>query len=289
MVDIVFKRRNGDEIADLLHSWTIGHSLHTPPDTCAEMLVCLHNLVPFSSRLRGLVILSVELVRYDGFEGVGMERLIELLNHLHVAVEDMVELYPWVRFLAEILETSEGTQLLSHWYWELLVELAILWPLLVQAVTCNPQTTIFLTEAQEWSKLECWIATIWVSWSPEAGGITEEDLSRSMLLLFRQRPGALQKLEQWMERSSQEAGNDTPESFQRICKQAQEAAQQDTPWVSFRIHLTYSGSHEGVCFVLDQLYLPELKNLTIRHRPYLLYSREAVGSGNRCRTVPSRV
>jgi len=228
MFDIIFKSQHGNAIADLLHSWTIGYSLHMP-DTCAERLVCLHNLVPFSSRLRRLVIRSVELVGYEGFEGVGMEKLVVLLNHLHVTVEDMGLSHQWVRILAGILQTSEGTQLLSHWYWELLVEFAISRPWLLDEVTYNPQTMVSLTEVQEWSKLECWIGTVWISWPPEADGITEEDLSRSIFILFRQRPGAFQKLEQWMERWSQKAGNDTPESFQRICKQAQEAAQRDTP------------------------------------------------------------
>jgi len=98
-----------------------------------------------------------------------------------------------------VLQTSEGTRLLSHWYWEVLVELAISRPQLLNGVTYHPQITTFLTEAQEWSKLECRIGTAGFSWPPEAGGITEEDLSCSTLLLFRQRPGALQKFEQWME------------------------------------------------------------------------------------------
>jgi len=227
MVDIVFESQNGNAIADLLHSWTICYSLHMP-DTCVERLVCLHNCVPFSSRLRRLVIRSVELVGYEGFERVGTERLVELLNHLHIAAEDMARFPLRVRFLADILQTSEVTPLLSHSYWELLVELAISWSWLLEEVTYHPQTMISLTEAQEWSKLERWIGTVWMLWPPEADGITEEDLSCSILLLFRQRPGAFQKLGQWMERWSQQTGEDTPESFQRICKQAREAAQRDT-------------------------------------------------------------
>jgi len=229
MVDIVFKSQNSDAIADLLHSWTIGYSLHIPPDTCAEWLVCLCNLVPFSSRLRRLVIRSVKLASCEGFKGVGMERLVELLNHLRVTAEDMDNNHDWATLLLDTIKSFEGTQLLSHWYWELLLELAISQRFLLYIITYNPQTMIFLTEAQEWSKLECWIGIVWISWPPEADGITEEDLGRSMLLLFRQRPGAFQKLEQWMERWSQTSNwNKIPESFQRICKQAQEAAQRDT-------------------------------------------------------------
>ena len=230
MVDIVFKSQNGDAIADLLYSWTIGYyPRHIQLDTCAERLVCLHNLVPFTSRLRRLVILSVELIGYERFEGVGMERFVGLLNHLHVTAEDIDDEYRWARLLLDTIKSFEGTRLLSHWYWELLVELTISQSMRLRRVTYNSQIATFLTEAQEWNKLECWIGTVWILWPPEADGITEEDLGCSTLLLFRQRPGAFQKLEQWVERWSQKAGNDTPESFQRICEQAQEAAQRDIP------------------------------------------------------------
>ena len=245
MVDIVFKSQNSDAIADLLYSRTTDYSVnysYSPhiPRAYAERLVCLCNLVPFSPRLRQLVIRSVELVGYERFEEVGVERLVELLNHLHVTVEDMVRSDPWGRFLVNILQTSEGTQLLSHWYWELLVELVVSQSVelrreaaynqhTTQFLAYNPQITAFLTEAQEWSKLECWMGTVWISWPPEDRWTTEEDLSCSMLVLLRQRPGALQKLERWMEWWSQETDKNVPESFQRICKQAQEAAQRDRP------------------------------------------------------------
>ena len=159
-----------------------------------------------------------------------MARLVELLDYLHVTTEEVTPLDGWFSLLLGTIQTSEGAQLLSHWYWELLVDLAIrcsAW--FTRDVTYNPQIMTFLAEAQEWSKLECWMGAIWVFRPLEADGITEEDLERSTLLLFRQRPGAFEKLEQWMERWSEEIGKDTPELFQRICKQAQEAVQRDTP------------------------------------------------------------
>jgi len=230
MVDIVFKSQKSEAIADLLHAWTTSRTLALALlGTCTEHLVCLHSLMPFSSRLRQFVLHSVELIGYEGFEGVGVERFVGLLNHLHVTVQDINRLCPWARLLLGTLQTSEGTQLLSHWYWELLVELGVLYsPWLVDNITYNPQIMTFLTEAQEWSKLEYWMGAVWLLWPPEADGIREEDLGRSILLLFRQRPGAFQKLEQWMERWSQTNNMNIPESFQRICKQAQEAAQRDT-------------------------------------------------------------
>ena len=143
---------------------------------------------------------SVGLIGYEGFEGVGVERFVQLLNHLRVTVEDMDFESGWTGLLLKTLRSCEAAQHLSHWYWELLVELAISaswW--LGRGITRAPQIITFLTEAQEWSKLECWIGTVWMKWPPGEGGTTEEDLERSMVLLFRQRPGSAQKIEEWME------------------------------------------------------------------------------------------
>ena len=222
-------------IADLLHAWTAeGGSCgpaHALLSSCAGHLVGLQNLVPFSSRLQRLVIRSVGLIGCKGFEGVGMERFIELLNHLHVTAEDMDDKFHWAKILLETFQTSEGAQRASHSYWELLMELAISLPwFLRKGIACSPQITTSLAEAKEWSRLECWIGIVWMLSPWKANAMAKGDFGHSMLLLFHQRPGAVQKLEQWMERWSQKYPfNHIPESFQRICKQAHEAAQQDPP------------------------------------------------------------
>ena len=234
LADIVFKSRESEAIADLLYAWTVTDSslgrARALLGTCTGHLVNLHNLISISSRLRGLVIRSVELIGYEGFEGVGVERLVESLNHLRVSLDDMDDRFKWAKLLLDTLESSEGARRLSYGYWELLVELAIsksLW--LGRKIAYSPQIVTSLTEAREWSKLEYWMGTVWMAWPPGADGITEEDLGRSMPLLFHQRPGAVQKLEQWMKRWSQENGEEIPEPFRRICRQAREAAEQDEP------------------------------------------------------------
>ena len=161
--------------------------------------------MPFSPRLRRLVIRSIGLIGYKVFEGVGVERFIGLLNYLHVTVKNMGDLSERGKPLLEALQASEGTRWLSHRYWELLVELVIselFWPG-GDEILCSPQTTTFLTEAQEWSKLKRWMGIVWMLWPLGTGGMTEGDLDRSMVLLFCQRPGAFQKLEEWMERWNQ--------------------------------------------------------------------------------------
>jgi hypothetical protein len=232
LVDVVFQSQESEVIADLLHAWTTQSMSHSPARTllgfCVGHLVGIHDLVPFSPRLRRLIIRSVGVVGYKGFEGVGVERFIGLLNHLDVSAKDISNPFQWANLLSETFQTSEGAQHLSHRYWKLLVELEILLPVrLRDKIAYNPQVMMFLTEAQEWSKLEYWMGIVWMVWPPGSGGITEEDLDHSMLLLCRQRPGAVQKLEQWMERWGERSYNIIPESFERICKQAQEAAQQD--------------------------------------------------------------
>jgi len=274
LVDVVFQSQESESIADLLQAWTLRYIWYLPEhqllECCPVHLVGLHNLVPFSPRLRWLVIRSVEVIGYKGFEGVAVGEFVELLNHLHVTAEEMDNKLCWVGFLWDAIKSIEGAQHLSDWYWEFLVftvsELMVEYIALESTApeSTDPESTdpeptaseypavprfigrlerqafmlapwkleldlahslqiiTSLAEAKEWNKLECWIGIVWML---GAGGVIDEDLERSMVLLFCQRPGALQKLEQWMERWSQRNGGDMPESFKRICKQANEAAQ----------------------------------------------------------------
>jgi len=233
LVDVVFKTQGSEVIADLLHAWTTRNASYEYEvellGSCAGHLVGLYHLGPFSLRLRRLVIRSVQYIGYKGFEGVGVERLIELLNHLHVTTEDMDSESRWAELFLETFQTPEGAQRLSDQYLELLVELKISFPWILRPPPAyNPQITTFITEAQEWSKLEYWIGIVWMTWPPGAGGETEEGLDDSTLLLFRQRPEAVQKLEKWMERRYRTHDN-IPQPFKRICTQAHEAAQRDAP------------------------------------------------------------
>ena len=237
LVDVVFGSSNGEAIADLLYAWTAESqhhgSAHAFLSICKEHLVDLHNRVSFSSRLRGLVIRSIEVLGYKWFEEVGVERFAGLLNHLHVTVEDTNDPFEWAELLLDALQSPEAVQHLSHHYWELLVELTVSIGGFGKELSYNPRITISLAKAQEWDKLECWIKTIWIAWPPqdEDDRTMEEDLERAMLMLFRQRPGAVETLTDWVGLSSVAftLANGVPESFERILNQAREAAQQDLP------------------------------------------------------------
>ena len=229
LVDVVFKSQNSEAIADFLQAWTTGYDLPEPAGEmvgiCTGHLAELHNLVPFSPRLRRLVIRFAERAGYKGFEGAGVQKLVELLDHLHVAVEEMERTDRWASLLWDVIRSPGGTQSLSHWYWESLVELTVsgYWGLQFGDIDA-PKMARSLIDAQEWHKLECWMGIVWTV--SKSAGITEEGLEHPMLLLFRHRPDAAQKLEQRMVQWCQRcAGRRIPEPFERACRRAYEAVQ----------------------------------------------------------------
>ena len=128
------------------------------------------------------------------------------------------------------MDTIGRTHHLSDWYREFLVEFAVpgSWQLELDFAQ-GLKTITSLTETKEWSKLECWIGIVWMVLTRKENAMVEGDLGHSMLLLSRQRPLAIPKLEQWMERWGKENDEEIPESFQRICKQVLEAARRDAP------------------------------------------------------------
>lgn len=241
MADVVFKHGGDEVIADLLHAWTpvqtcrYYYILATPLHTCVGYLVGLQRLQPFSPRLRPLLILSIRLIDYRRFEEAGSERFFELLDHLHIDVEDMDihvnDIYfrcGWVKFLLNVVKSAEAIRRLSYPYWELLVELAISDGFSAKLGGYSPYAHIIesLEGAKEWDKLECWICVVWVLWNPGSSDARATNLESATLSLFRRRPGAIQKLDGWMEK----VGWWRLESYQARCGRGSlDVAGQHTP------------------------------------------------------------
>lgn len=228
MANIVFESGDDEIIADLLHAWTSHGDSHKPPpslDMCAKHLVGLR---PTSHRLRRFVIRAVELIGFRGFENIRVEESVGLLDALCVGIGDIDDKDRWMMFLLATIQHPEGILLLSHPYWELLVELSIpvrRWP---RYTAWSSRIMKSLEDAKEWDRLGCWMGVVWMAWPPEADSMMGEDVRRVMFLLFRHQPGAMQKLEHWMERWSKSHGRAVPEAFRRICEWARpEATEQD--------------------------------------------------------------
>lgn len=230
MVNIVFESGDDEVIADLLHAWTSHSDSHKPPPSLNTCAIHLIGLRPSSRRLRRLVIRAIGSIGYREFERIGVEGFFELLNHLHASIEDMDDNKDWATLLLDTIQHPEGIQRLSHPYWELLVELALSKPRWPEDVAWSPHIMASLERDQQWDELECWMGIIWMAWPPEGGNTTEEDLERVMRLLFCQRPGALQRLWEWMEQWSDWSNNPPnvlPESFHRTCERTE--IRQDVP------------------------------------------------------------
>lgn len=165
--------------------------------------------------MQKLVIQAITFLGYRAFEQVGVEEFVGLLNNLHVGIDDASI---WVSLLLDTVQSSKGACHLSYPHWESLVEFIALgsW---VGRSTYSPHTMMFLEKAGEWKKLECWMGIVWILWPPGEGITTEDDLKQMTLQLFHQQPGAIQKLERWVEQWCRLKGKVAPELFQQICKQ----------------------------------------------------------------------
>ena len=273
LVEIVFNSNDSEAIADLLRAFTM-HMVNrplegTPLDICAGYLINLHDkiTVPFSPRLRCLVVRSIEWLVYHGFNEVGTERFVEFLNSLHVDTEDVDDPNEWVSVLLEVMESSEGAQHLAIPSWELLVELKITRRII--NATYNPCVTDYLLTSQQWDKLECWMGFVWMN-LPVPDDMMEgiEDATAS---LFHQRPGAVQKLIEWIERYSINKYKEVPGSFQQICNEAQ--------LVTFCTRLTRLSPE--IRFCLQACHPTKgMRNLLVCRRPLSPHCREATNSGS---------
>jgi len=117
MVDIVFQSGESEVIADFLCSWTsrsTSHNPHPSLKTCAEYLVSLSHLQPFSLRLRQAIIKSIELLGYKGFEQVGVEVFAGLLDELHICIEDMFSHNQWGALFLDVIQSPKGIQCVPH-------------------------------------------------------------------------------------------------------------------------------------------------------------------------------
>jgi len=235
MIDIVFGSQQDEAIADFLHVWTSRGGSHEPAPSlfmCAKHLVDLPNLSSSSPRLRRLVIRSVELIGHQEFEKFGVEGFVRLLNYLDVKADDMDHKPAWTGLLLSVIKSPVGVDRLSCSYWALLLELnQFQYVHRGEFSNYGPQIMVSLQDAQEWDKLACLICAVWMECSQHPDRISR-DLEYGMLLLFRQQPDSIRKLEERIERLVR----DVPTAFRRTCEQGRLEAEQRSvpPYVHFR-------------------------------------------------------
>ena len=246
--DTVLKSNNNEAVTDLvwgslMFDKTGGLGL----SICADYIIDHRGRATetFTEHLRRFIISMVARMRFRAFGQVGKERVVELLNRLHIGTEGTRpwQANSWAALLLLLIRSTEARHLAIH-SWELLAELAaggflsILSPLREviggywqdrvsrrEAWLSGPDCASFvdvegwdkldvatsLMDAEEWDKLECWMSVVWMVWPVEAGEVTKE-LEDVMGALEKQRPGAVRKR---MERWNEENGRRLPESYQQ--------------------------------------------------------------------------
>jgi hypothetical protein len=231
MGEIVFNSGDDEAIADLLQAWVTFCGRYRLRNLWPRLLVRLRPATFTSQRLRQLVIRSVECVNFQEAGDIKVEELTALLDCLHVGVDDIRPRDSWLHLLIYIVRSPEGRRTLSYPYWELLVELAVgaSW-LRNDVIEYDQQAMSSFEDEEEWDKLECWSGFIWLLQRPKIDTITE-DLERATLSLSRQRPGAVRKLEQWMQRSPIDDAPEALECLRWICERGglEAVSQGDSP------------------------------------------------------------
>jgi hypothetical protein len=220
MRDIVFRSGDDEAVADLLYAWT------TPSYTPYEFLntwprhfVRLRPATITSERLRRLVIHSVGYINFREVGDVEVGELTALLDRLSINIDDMYSPVSWLHLLLYLVQSPEGRRSLSHPYWELMVELAADESLFQNnPINYNQQLQVMfsLEEEKGWDMLECWCGFVWLRRCPRIGTITG-DLERTTLSLLRQRPGAVKKLERWIQRLRMGDARECLECLRWIC------------------------------------------------------------------------
>jgi len=233
--DIVFNSGDDEVIADLLQAWTSPDRSHTSYhllNTWPQYVIRLRRVVSTSQRLRRLVIRSVELLGPQQVRQVGVEEFTALLDCLRVGTDDMDSEIEWLQLLLYVVQLPEGRRTLPYPYWELIVELVVdkSWFRRGDPIDYDLQVMLSLQEEEEWDMLECWSGFIWFLRCPKVDTMPE-DLECTMLSLFRQRPGAVEKLERWIQRSSMPKVTECLECLQWICERGglDAASRQDSP------------------------------------------------------------
>ena len=151
----------------------------------------------FSPRLRQTAIDAIEEVGSREFAARGLE-VLGLLNCLGVRADDVDDKDKWRTLLVEVIRSPAGAVGLAPHYWRLLGELIVTeaYPREESSRMLDVEVMRSLEEAEDWEKLEVWIAVVW--WSlprPEPTPELVEVVGDTTLRLISLRPSALQRLE----------------------------------------------------------------------------------------------
>ena len=200
MLDIIFTRGDDDAIADAVYV-RIVDPYATPSGSCTHRLLKrAERGRPFSPRLWRTIL---DFIQEQGISELKEAELefVCLLNNLEVSVGEAEDAgSKWINLLICVLLTPMGQGHLSSHYWLLLGDLILASPKTLSAKVGQTELMKSLEEAQDWEKLETWMLVVWCSnFGFGFGPIPVQDIEQATLMLFRQWPSAIPKLENLLE------------------------------------------------------------------------------------------
>ena len=222
-IPTILNTKNSEAIIDLAcASYMVGNFNQ-------GLMVCDHyiamDIEPFApsekaDRLRKVFSACVGLSGVGAFEVVGERSFVNLLNCLHIGLDDLIvpaKTTEWAAVLLAIIESPKEFGPLTIGPWRLLTELATLG--VRESPTYRERVIEYLMGEEAWDKLECWMGFVWMA-CPPGPRDTMTVFDHAMTSLFDKRRSAAEKLNQWMEQWSQECGFSVPDNFKRTCKRA---------------------------------------------------------------------
>lgn len=171
---------------------------------------------PFSPRLRKFSLHVIDYLPSSELEMSGLE-LVRLLDHLNVDIDDVMEKCSWIDLLVNAICSPAGPEGLPSRYWRLLDRLvfADTSPRYVRYTDSGMKEAGLLEEAEDWERLETWLAVLWrARRSPQLTEVVEG----MTLRLFSQQPSAIPRFGSLCEKISWEGQS---AELRRVCDQAQ--------------------------------------------------------------------
>ena len=228
--EVAFSSDDDETIANAVSVWIVGGFCALPGSLMPYFVRRAERAKQFSQRLRWMGVRAIERTSDRDFEVSGLE-IVQLLNHLNIRMDDIVEEHAWARLLVSAIRSPVGLGTLSPHYWRLLDKLMLATWLLVNLEPRDMEVMTLLEEAEDWDKLEVWMVFVWGCLILCNGLIsTENDVEWATLKLLLRRPSALPRFEILCK---PEGRPQYPglyhERLQRICIQVKLASPQDFP------------------------------------------------------------
>ena len=228
--ETAFSSYDDDVIADAVCAWAVD-AHHIPTKSFVDYLAKrVESCQPFSPRLRQL---SMHVIKHIWPRELLVSELetVRLLNYLKVDVDDIVkkdnmmgvggmrEKDEWVGLLLHVIYSPVGRESLSSHYWHLLDKLCFGSGIVQlqhwRKSSLQNDVTTSLEKAQDWEKLETWMA---VSWQLlQSNDPLKEETKQATHRLLSQQPLALPRFEDLCE--SETIWFEETDQLWKICMQ----------------------------------------------------------------------